>query len=181
MIYWRNNQETLQEIRTNAIEGDNYDFLDSYVSDKQIGLLGESSHGVGDYFSGKIKIIKYLHEHHGFNIVVFENGLVESTISKERASFEEPELVLQQHFMDIYHNEEMLPLFKDSWAQNLTITGMDVQPMYREASDYYIQTIKNKLDEGTYELLKNPIKHVFRVKLYLQYVFFNFNYPILSF
>ena len=52
----RNNQETLQEIRRSVIEVDNYDFLDSYVSDKQIVLLGESSHGVGDYFSEKIKI-----------------------------------------------------------------------------------------------------------------------------
>lgn len=159
----RKNQETLQEIRRNAIEVDNYNFLDAYVREKQIVLLGESSHGIGDYFSEKIKMIKYLHEHHGFNIVVFENGLVESTISKERSSFEESELVLQQHFMDIYHNEEMLPLFKDSWAQNLTITGMDVQPMYREASDYYIQTIKNKLDEGTYELLQNAENQYFEL------------------
>ena len=158
-----NSKKILDEIRTNAIEVDNYNFLDSYVSDKQIVLLGESSHGVGDYFSEKIKIIKYLHEHHGFNIVVFENGLVESTISKKRSSFEEPELVLQQHFMDIYHNEEMLPLFKDSWAQNLTITGMDVQPMYREASDYYIQTIKNKLNEDTYELLQNAENQYFEL------------------
>lgn len=163
MIYLRNNQETLQEIRRNAIEIDNYDFLDSYVSDKQIVLLGESNHGIGDYFREKIKIIKYLHEHHGFNIVVFENGLVESTICKERSLLEEPKLVLQQHFMDIYHNEEMLPLFKDSWAQNLIITGMDVQPMYREASDYYIQTIKNKLDDGTYELLQNAENQYFEL------------------
>lgn len=159
----RNSQKILDEIKRNAVEVDNYNFLDSYVHDKQIVLLGESSHGVGDYFSEKIKIIKYLHEHHGFNIVVFENGLVESTISKERASLEGPELVLQQHFMDIYHNEEMLPLFKDSWAHNLTITGMDLQPMYREASDYYVQTIKNKLDEGTYELLQNAENQYFKL------------------
>lgn len=159
----RKNQETLEEIRRNAIEVDNYNFLDAYVREKKIVLLGESSHGVGDYFSEKIKIIKYLHEHHGFNIVVFENGLVESTISKERSSFEEPELVLQQHFMDIYHNEEMLPLFKDSWAHNLTITGMDLQPVYREASDYYVQTIKNKLDDGIYELLQNAENQYFEL------------------
>lgn len=68
---------------------------------------------------------------------------------------EEPELVLKQHFMNIYHNEEMLPLLKESWAQNLILTGMDVQSIYREASDFYIQTIKSKLDEVTYELLQN--------------------------
>ena len=155
MTHLRNNQETLQEIRKSAIEVDNYNLLNSYVSDKQIVLLGESSHGVGDYFSEKIKIIKYLHEHHGFNIVVFENGLIESTISKERTSLEEPELVLKQHFMNIYHNKEMLPLLKESWAQNLILTGMDVQPIYREASEFYIQTIKSKLDVVSYELLQN--------------------------
>lgn len=42
----RNKQETLQEIRRNAIEVDNYNFLDAYVREKQIVLLGESSHGV---------------------------------------------------------------------------------------------------------------------------------------
>lgn len=150
---WKS-QKYLQEIQKSAIEVDDYTCLNSYVRDKRIVLLGESSHGVGDYYTEKIKMIQYLHEHHGFNVVVFENGLIESITSRERLLLEEPKLVLQQHFMDIYHNEEMLALLKESWAQNLILTGMDPQPMYREASTYYIKTIKNGLDEVTYELLQ---------------------------
>ena len=136
----RNKQETLQEIRRNAIEVDNYNFLDAYVREKQIVLLGGSSHGIGDYFSEKIKMIKYLHEHHGFNIVVFENGLVESTISKERSSFEEPELGSQKHFMDIYHNKEMLPLFKETCGQEFNYNWYGRAAKLLIGLDYYIQT-----------------------------------------
>lgn len=153
----------IAEIKRNAIEVDNYQFLDDYVRDKQIVLLGENGPGVGDYFSEKLEIIKYLHEQHQFNVVIFENGLIESMMSQQRAELERPELILQQHFIGIYHNEEMLPLFQEPWAKHLHITGMDVQPMYREASNYYIETIRSKLNEDTYELLQKAEEKFFQL------------------
>lgn len=162
----RNKQAILQEISDNATEINeikDYKCLDSYVSDKRIVLLGESSHGVGDYFTEKIKLIKYLHEHHGFNLVVLENGFLESALSKERLQVEQPEQVIKQHFMDIYHNEEMMPLFTEAWAQNLILMGMDIQPSYREASSYYSNKIEKQLDCATFQMLHSVEEKFFEI------------------
>ncbi len=54
----------------------NRNFVDSLVGDKRIILLGELDHGDGLSFELKTKMIKYLHENHGFNTLVFETGLI---------------------------------------------------------------------------------------------------------
>ena len=41
----------------------------------RIFLLGEQTHGGGVTFEGKIKLIKYLHEHAGFDALAFESSL----------------------------------------------------------------------------------------------------------
>lgn len=54
----------------------NSDFVDSLIKDKRIILLGELDHGDGTSFELKTELIKYLHEKHGFNKLVFEAGIM---------------------------------------------------------------------------------------------------------
>lgn len=56
--------------------------MDRYVEGKRIVLLGESSHGIGDFYRTKVNMIKYLHEVHGFKAVVLESGLLEAVLSR---------------------------------------------------------------------------------------------------
>ena len=50
-------------------------FLDSIIQNKRIVFLGESQHGINDFNVLKFRMIRYLHEHHNFEVVAFESGV----------------------------------------------------------------------------------------------------------
>ncbi|EWG12791.1 erythromycin esterase family protein [Cytobacillus firmus] len=121
--------------------------MDRYVEGKRIVLLGESSHGIGDFYRTKVNMIKYLHEVHGFNAVVLESGLLEAVLSRILLKSLPAREQIQHSLLDIFHNEEMLPLFQESWADSLHISGMDIQPAYQEVSHRMLDWLRHHADE----------------------------------
>jgi erythromycin esterase len=68
-------------IRT--VDPDDEDFTDLAAFGRAIGnarvvFLGEPSHGTGNLFSAQARIAKYLHQHHGFDVLVFESGIYDA-------------------------------------------------------------------------------------------------------
>jgi erythromycin esterase len=62
-----------------SIDPDDQDFSDlmplkSSLNGVRVVLLGEASHGDGATFLGKTRLIKFLHQHLGFDLLVFESG-----------------------------------------------------------------------------------------------------------
>jgi len=51
-------------------------FRDS-IKDSRIILLGEATHGEGNYTSAKIRLVKFLHREMGFDILAIECGFYE--------------------------------------------------------------------------------------------------------
>ena len=49
--------------------------LKEMIADARIVQLGEQSHGDGTCFETKIRLIKFLHQEMGFDVLAFESGL----------------------------------------------------------------------------------------------------------
>ena len=45
------------------------------VGNVRMVMLGEQSHGCGATFLAKTRVIRFLHEHMGFDVLAFESGL----------------------------------------------------------------------------------------------------------
>lgn len=62
----------------NSIDSDDFSdltFLDEHIENKKVVFLGESHHGIDDFHQLKFRLIKYLHQKHGFEVVAFESGV----------------------------------------------------------------------------------------------------------
>ena len=54
-----------------------YDLISRKIGDAKIVLLGEQTHGHGTTFIAKTKVIKYLIENNGFDVIAFESSFYE--------------------------------------------------------------------------------------------------------
>ncbi len=66
-------------VRIENIEADYTDTTDlqplkEIIGDARIVMLGEQTHGDGSTFKAKVRLIKFLHQEMGFDVVAFESG-----------------------------------------------------------------------------------------------------------
>ncbi len=128
------------EVKMNA-DSDNYElsFLDSILADKRIVMLGEASHQVKEFNEIKYAIIKYLSEVHGFNVLLFEGGLAETSytqVIKEEFSLDS---ILEISFSPVWKTTENLKLAELIKYSGLELSGFDFQFTDYETSNKYIK------------------------------------------
>jgi erythromycin esterase len=131
-------------LRQNAVPIRSIDPQDEDYSDLQflredlrhvrIVLLGEGDHGGGSDFKAKTRLVKFLHQQMGFDVLAFESGLFTTTRAWAALQTDaEPREAFLKGAMGIWgQSEQVQPLVRylHSSARNdrpLELTGFDIQ------------------------------------------------------
>ena len=104
-------------------------FLKQVIGDRRLVQLGESGHGVAEFDSAKVRLIKFFHEHMGFDVMAFESSIYECFAANARTN---PVDMLFGSIFTVWATEEVLPLFtyiSDTQRSDrpLTLAGFDTQ------------------------------------------------------
>lgn len=150
---------------------DDFHFLQEMIGDKTIVQLGESSHGVKEFNESKVRIIKYLHEKMGFNIIAFESGLFECYNTNASNLKRDPWKMIESIF-SVWRTEEVLKLFEyiintQETDNPLILAGFDFQmsgdwtsrsKMLREIASIYDIDFAKKLfrTDSLFAVTKKP-------------------------
>lgn len=107
-------------------------FLKPLLQHKRMVSLGEASHGAAEYNSVKVRLVQFLHEQLGYDVLAFESNLGEATAAFVQARNHTPAEMMKNSIFGVWQVEENLPLFEyiveqSKTARPLILTGMDVQ------------------------------------------------------
>lgn len=94
---------------------------------------------MSQFTTWKVRFVRYLHEHLGFDVVAFESGFHECREAEERATSGEPRAVLQRCLIVQLHHTELLPLFEYSRS-----TRQTQRPLRIAGTDFQIQSFATR-------------------------------------
>jgi erythromycin esterase len=110
-------------------------FFRTVLGDRRIVQLGESGHGVAEFNHAKVRLIKFLHQQMGFDVIAFESGLYECYAANNQV-MRSPDMpattLMRSCIFGVWHTEEVLPLFEyikstQGTPRPLTLAGFDTQ------------------------------------------------------
>jgi len=155
-------RERVDRISKSSPLGD-YEDLDAFgraVGDARVVLLGEASHGDGATLQLKSRLVRYLHEQKGFDVLVFESGLYDCLRAGEEI-LEGADAVdwSSRAIFDVWsHSAQVRPLLeylgrsvKD--GRPLQLAGFDVQASGDVSTELLVDDLEAFLSEADPALL----------------------------
>ncbi|MEQ6853949.1 erythromycin esterase family protein [Lysinibacillus capsici] len=124
--------ETFNGQKIPANKFDDLEMLKSLLHDKRIVFLGESSHGVAQFNLAKTRLIQFLHQDMGYNVLAFESGMGNVMNAQGQINKQAALQTMKDAIFGVWWTKETLPLFdyaKSTQAteQPLVLTGFDIQ------------------------------------------------------
>lgn len=128
-------------------------FLKPLLQHKRMVSLGEASHGASEYNSAKVRLVQFLHEQLGYDVLAFESNLGETSAAFAEIGKRTPKDMMKSSIFGVWQVEENLPLFEyiaqqSKTARPLILTGIDVQgttePFIAFVEKWFAQVDKSK-------------------------------------
>lgn len=126
-------------------------FLKEAVQDKRIVVLGESTHGAKEMNQSKIRMIKYLHEEMGYDVIAFETGLGEAAAVQQNFDNLTATEAMKQSLYPVWQTTELEQLFTYMKEQKekgkpLTLAGFDMNLFYKSSFRSYAKEWLQKVN-----------------------------------
>lgn len=103
-------------------------FLATELKGVQVVQLGEASHGTAEFTLLKTRLVKYLHEHLGFNVLAIEAGVMESGLAGLHRSRLSEAALMQSVLFGGMHGQEVQRVFGYLKSKpKLRLIGLDPQ------------------------------------------------------
>jgi erythromycin esterase len=107
-------------------------FLKRVLKDKRIVFLGENSHGVSEFTTLKSRMVRFLHDSLGFNVLAFESNLGDAYFADAQMENTGSRLAIYNSLSSLWHVEEIVPLINyirsSRRSKNpLVVSGVDFQ------------------------------------------------------
>lgn len=129
-------------------------FFKPLLGDRRLIQLGESSHGVAEFNWMKVRLIKYLHQKLGFDVIAFESSMTECDAAGETAAQQTPVSTMHACVFSVWQTDEVLALFEyvrktQASSRPLRLTGFDNQSSSSSgASANRFRTMLEIIDPG---------------------------------
>jgi erythromycin esterase len=113
-------------------------FLKPLLAGKRVVQLGESGHGVGEFDLAKVRLIKFLHQQMGYDVIAFESSLPQCYLADQSIGAAAPIEVMKRCIFAVWHSTETLSLFdylerSRASGKRLTLAGFDTQDSSKAA------------------------------------------------
>src|SRR5882724_7145376 len=120
-------------VSVRSVDAADEDFSDleplvNAIGPAQIVQLGEPGHGAGSSFAAKVRLVKFLHQRMGFNVLVWESGMYDLELSQAgmRGSDTAPIAARRGEFRLWSDAEELKQLFDYVKASQTTDRPLDM-------------------------------------------------------
>lgn len=149
--YVEKNTDIIRTIEPNSLNFNDLEMFGKAIGDSRIVMLGEQDHGDAPTFLAKTRLIKYLHEKKGFNVLAFESDFYALNEGWDRLEKQKAKIdtFLRGNIFSIWTNcKQCDNLFYNYIPQSfegenlLTISGFDSQ-----VHGQYSNTLKIFIDD----------------------------------
>jgi erythromycin esterase len=131
-------------------------FLRGIIGSRRLVQLGESGHGVAEFNHAKVRLIKYLHEQMGFDVIAFESAVYECYGADARAAVAPASSTMRDCIFQVWHTDEVVPLFEyikstHATSRPLRLAGFDTQISSRTGSasrPAFFANLVRRIDPG---------------------------------